>query len=50
MILKAQLTHRADDKYSRDGKCHWCDDDVTDDQVFCDGECADAMAWHLKRQ
>ena len=50
IILKAQLTHRADDKYSRDGKCHWCDDDVTDDQVFCDGECADAMALHLKRQ
>jgi len=49
-ILKAQLTHRADDKCSSSGRCNWCDEEVKQDQVFCDGECADAMAWNLKRQ
>ncbi len=49
-ILKAQLTHRADDKYSHTGECHWCGGDVAPAQLFCGGECADAMQPFLKRK
>lgn len=50
MILKAQVTDRADDKCKHTVKCHWCDDEVKKDQVFCDSDCADALHDFLKRQ